>query len=81
MRGATEQLMQPHHKVRALCYGDPAFTGHEPSDGVKQKLAAICRECEIFFQCLEWAETFKARDEDEYPIGATQVFAAGEWRQ
>lgn len=81
MDGATEQLMQPSDNAKALCYGDDRFTGKKPDEKTLEKLAAICRDCEMFFECEEWAETFKARDEDDYPVGATEVFAAGGWRE
>jgi hypothetical protein len=65
-------------RSRALCWGDPRFTGDKPDKETQKNLSLICKECEMFFECLEWAETFQVEDG---PAGAVEVFAAGEWRE
>lgn len=53
----------------ANCLGDERFTGNKPDEQALAELERICKSCEVFTECLEWAE--------EYQV--TEVFAAGEW--
>lgn len=65
------QLGDSHWTDLAACVGDPRFTQKDPPGPVEAKqLSDICRDCDVFFECLEFHEQWRA----------TAVFAHGEWR-
>lgn len=65
------QMGEAHWTERASCLGDPRFTQQNPPEnGEADELSQICRDCDVFFECLEF--------HDEW--AATAVFAHGEWR-
>lgn len=64
----------PHWTDLALCEGDERFTQDDllsPTD--LDQMERICRECEVYFDCLEYHDP---PDEDWRASG---VFAAGEY--
>lgn len=74
----TTTLMQPvfspHWSELALCEGDERFTQDEKlSTSDRKQMEAICRECEVFFECLEFHDP---PGEGWHAVG---VFAAGEY--
>lgn len=65
------QLGEHHWTELAACLGDPRFTQKEPPDPSQaRQLSAICRDCDVFFDCLKFHEE----------CSAIAVFAHGEWR-
>lgn len=65
------QTGERHWTERASCAGDPRFTQKNPPQGREaEQLSRICRDCDVFFECLDY--------HDEW--AATAVFAHGEWR-
>lgn len=64
----------PHWTDLALCEGDKRFTQDEKLSAKDRKqMESICRECEVFFECLEH------HDPPDEVWHATGVFAAGEY--
>ncbi len=61
----------------AVCHGDDRFTKarSQLSDSDLSELEDVCLSCPVFVKCLdEWVPSV-------VPGGATDVFAAGEWRE
>lgn len=61
----------------AVCHGDDRFTKarSQLSDSDLLELEDVCLSCPVFVKCLdEWVPSV-------VPGGATDVFAAGEWRE